>query len=292
MSIAHKTQPERIEFRCTCGARFRVDARLAGRRATCKTCNASMTIPHASTAEPVAAEQESAKEHERLGQATERQEVALQALCSICQSPIDDGEDILACPECHLPFHAECWQENMGCAAYGCPQVNALKKGPDLTIGGLPAGGQDGEYSRPVWHCAVGSQFYGPASALELSAWVRDKRITRATMVWKAGMANWVPISSLPELLSFVDPGHAAQSSDAGFPWELVLLAASAIGFLLSLVACGIPSLLVMIGTGVFGTKRFRDAGGLPAEWKGIAVLILAFVVSLAGFLAGVIVSM
>ena len=127
----------------------------------------------------------------------ERQEVALQALCSICQSPIDDGEDTLACPECHLPFHAECWQENMGCAAYGCPQVNALKKGPDLTIGGLPAAGQDGEYSRLVWHCAVGSQFYGPASALELSAWIREKRITTATMVWKAGMANWVPISSL-----------------------------------------------------------------------------------------------
>ena len=42
-----------------------------------------------------------------------------------------------------------------------------------------------------------------------------------------------------------------------------------------------------MIGTGVFGAKRFRDAGGLPAEWKGVAVLGLAFVVSLAGFLTG-----
>ena len=133
MSIAQKAQTERIEFRCTCGTRFRVDARLAGRRARCKTCNAGMTIPQASTAEPVAAEQEPAKTHERPGQPTERQEVALQALCSICQSPIDDGEDTLACPQCHLPFHSECWQENMGWRRLRLPAGQCTKEraGPD-----------------------------------------------------------------------------------------------------------------------------------------------------------------
>ena len=46
--------------------------------------------------------------------------------CAICQSSIYTAEKTIACPKCGLIFHAECWQENMGCAAYGCEQVNAL----------------------------------------------------------------------------------------------------------------------------------------------------------------------
>src|SRR5438874_13468857 len=46
--------------------------------------------------------------------------------CAICQSSIYTAEKTTTCPKCGLVFHAECWQENMGCAAYGCEQVNAL----------------------------------------------------------------------------------------------------------------------------------------------------------------------
>src|SRR5438034_11683013 len=46
--------------------------------------------------------------------------------CGICQSPIDTADETTTCPKCGLLFHADCWQENMGCAAYGCEQVNAL----------------------------------------------------------------------------------------------------------------------------------------------------------------------
>ena len=48
------------------------------------------------------------------------------ALCSICQTPIAVGEERTSCPSCHLTFHAQCWQENYGCSAYGCDQVNVL----------------------------------------------------------------------------------------------------------------------------------------------------------------------
>jgi hypothetical protein len=44
-----------------------------------------------------------------------------------------------------LPFHAECWEQNHGCSAYGCPQVGALKPaGKDSAAAGTrpgPAGG-------------------------------------------------------------------------------------------------------------------------------------------------------
>jgi hypothetical protein len=47
-------------------------------------------------------------------------------VCGICQSPIAAGESEHACPSCHIPFHADCWNENRGCSSYGCKQVNVL----------------------------------------------------------------------------------------------------------------------------------------------------------------------
>lgn len=41
-------------------------------------------------------------------------------LCTICQTGIVAGEQIVHCPSCALPFHRECWAENRGCSAYGC----------------------------------------------------------------------------------------------------------------------------------------------------------------------------
>ena len=43
--------------------------------------------------------------------------------CAICQSSIYPAEKTHPCPKCGLVFHAECWQENFGCASYGCDQV-------------------------------------------------------------------------------------------------------------------------------------------------------------------------
>jgi hypothetical protein len=47
--------------------------------------------------------------------------------CCVCQSSIYPDEKTTTCPKCGLTFHAECWEVNMGCAAYGCEQVDALK---------------------------------------------------------------------------------------------------------------------------------------------------------------------
>jgi hypothetical protein len=52
---------------------------------------------------------------------------AIMRECAVCQSAIRAGEETQACPSCGLSFHSECWQENWGCSAYGCNQVNALK---------------------------------------------------------------------------------------------------------------------------------------------------------------------
>ena len=44
-------------------------------------------------------------------------------LCAICQWPIRSGEAGAECPECRADYHAECWEENGGCAVYGCSRV-------------------------------------------------------------------------------------------------------------------------------------------------------------------------
>jgi hypothetical protein len=44
-------------------------------------------------------------------------------VCAICQSPLGAGEPQTKCPACAAPYHADCWQENGGCAVYGCAEV-------------------------------------------------------------------------------------------------------------------------------------------------------------------------
>lgn len=57
-------------------------------------------------------------------------------LCSICQTTIVGGEAVVHCPDCALPFHRECWEENHGCSQYGCRSAPDADKGdsaPELT---------------------------------------------------------------------------------------------------------------------------------------------------------------
>ena len=45
-----------------------------------------------------------------------------QLLCPYCRTLIASGAKVTFCTSCGLPYHTECWQENRGCAAYGCPE--------------------------------------------------------------------------------------------------------------------------------------------------------------------------
>jgi hypothetical protein len=49
-------------------------------------------------------------------------------ICSICQWKIEKTDPQHTCPACGLLFHEDCWNENRGCSAYGCSQVNILDK--------------------------------------------------------------------------------------------------------------------------------------------------------------------
>lgn len=41
-------------------------------------------------------------------------------ICPYCKAEIKEGDEVKVCPECGIPHHAACWEENKGCATSGC----------------------------------------------------------------------------------------------------------------------------------------------------------------------------
>jgi hypothetical protein len=50
------------------------------------------------------------------------------------------------------------------------------------------------------FYVGIGGQQQGPFDAATLAARARDGSLTRATLVWKPGMANWLAAEAVPEL--------------------------------------------------------------------------------------------
>lgn len=44
----------------------------------------------------------------------------VKEVCSYCQTPVKNSEELFLCPSCNSPYHKDCWLENSGCAVYGC----------------------------------------------------------------------------------------------------------------------------------------------------------------------------
>lgn len=125
------TKEESFTFSCECGKTLRARLSIVGRKAKCKTCGRIITIPKPRETYAFGAQ-------DGTGNGSKAGATTVDELCSICQTPIESDEPKIDCGRCSLPFHEECWRENLGCSAYGCPNVNALKRGPDILITNPP----------------------------------------------------------------------------------------------------------------------------------------------------------
>jgi hypothetical protein len=105
-----------ILFSCGCGAPLWAPEEWVGRRGKCLLCGERTPIPALPSMPPL-----SPKVNLKAAAAT-----AAARQCSICQWVIEPTDEQTTCPTCGLTFHAECWQENKGCSAYGCASVDAL----------------------------------------------------------------------------------------------------------------------------------------------------------------------
>lgn len=124
-----------IQFSCPCGKKLSVADAHAGKQGKCPQCGQVLTVP----VPAAAAASGGIPMPPALGGA---QGVAAQAapsaatkrMCAICQSPITPHEAAAPCPGCQAPYHVECWEENQGCAIYGCGQVPQTEGRGELEI--------------------------------------------------------------------------------------------------------------------------------------------------------------
>ncbi len=104
-----------VIFACECGARLWAPRGAAGSSTICPKCRRSVKCPGELPPPP-----------------TRHQ------ICGVCQWKIQFSEASTTCPACGVAYHADCWRENKGCAAYGCSQVNVLAEkladGTDVEI--------------------------------------------------------------------------------------------------------------------------------------------------------------
>lgn len=128
-----------IQFRCLCGTVVRAPSHLAGRRAKCPKCARTVLIPGTtlpSRSTPSDTDQTTAPRPSvpASSEAKKNHDLAPPEVCSFCNCVITRGEGQAACPVCRLPFHLDCWKDNLGCSAYGCSQVGILSQEPEMRL--------------------------------------------------------------------------------------------------------------------------------------------------------------
>ena len=103
-----------IKFQCpSCGQHLEAPPEAAGCALACPSCQSAIQVP--STIAPAESQ-------------TASQPASTGVSCAICQSPIQVIEPRSECPTCKAEYHADCWQENGGCAVYGCAEVPKVEQ--------------------------------------------------------------------------------------------------------------------------------------------------------------------
>lgn len=55
-----------------------------------------------------------------------------------------------------------------------------------------------------IYYVAIDGQQTGPLRESELMELIRDKRVSKDTLAWMPGMATWLPIEKVPEILKLI----------------------------------------------------------------------------------------
>ncbi|MFO7947073.1 MAG: RING finger protein [Armatimonadota bacterium] len=115
--------------------------------------------------------------------------------CPFCRFPIKPGEDIVVCPECGVPHHADCWEENGGCTTYGCTggRQAASQPTPATPPAGQSAGG-GGAY-RPQTSAGSGRSYSGgrAMSFEQLQGAELEARANNAIVLGVLGIMCFLP---------------------------------------------------------------------------------------------------
>ncbi|MCX7044626.1 MAG: DUF4339 domain-containing protein [Candidatus Sumerlaeota bacterium] len=81
-----------------------------------------------------------------------------------------------------------------------------------------------GNLSPAEWHIARGQQQRGPLTREQIISAIKSEQLNESDYLWKKGMAQWVPLASLPEFAKHLAikpppvPAQAAESQELS-PW-------------------------------------------------------------------------
>jgi len=140
-----------ILMQCECGAPLWVPASMAGAFGKCATCKGDITVPGvplSGVRRPLSpndsivdmpaitelGSEEAPDDPLAAGAFPRPRPAAANQICTICQTPIETFEATETCPACSQRYHAECWSQNRGCAAYGCTHVGALDTAEETSL--------------------------------------------------------------------------------------------------------------------------------------------------------------
>lgn len=131
------------------------------------------------------------------------------------------------------------------------------------------------------WYYYKGSNRCGPVAAGEIANLLRINEINRNTLVWKAGMTDWVPLNqtALNTLASDVLPPIPMQAVSDKYAWALATVPFLCDFFLTRLNIVGLINMLIIIGINcaflVLDINEIKKSGNNPGHWIWLGLAIV-----------------
>jgi hypothetical protein len=134
---------------------------------------------------------------------------------------------------------------------------------------------------------------YGPVPAEQIQKWIAEGRANAQTQTLAEGASGWKPLSLLPEFAHYFTPQvpPVASIPPLAAPgvrkisgWAL----AGLIFGVLSLIPCCCPCLFSIPGL-IFSLIGLSQVSGNPQHYEGRSMAIAGLVLSIAGFILGII---
>ena len=165
-----------------------------------------------------------------------------------------------------------------------------------------------------LWYYTQGAaqEKKGPVPEDEIRLLVASGQIQSSDLLWSEGMANWLPLSALPQLKgpssqiasAFTAPAAAAAAGQAGIPegltgWMTFVAVMTIISGAFYCLGCiwmiiGIPTIIA--GTALLGAKNaIANMGSVDASLSVFFAKLNSFlkitgIVYIIGFIAGIVI--
>jgi hypothetical protein len=156
------------------------------------------------------------------------------------------------------------------------------------------------EHAMAQWYSGRDGQQYGPFEEAQMMSMVADGRVLSSDLVWREGLAQWVPASSVPELfpsganpltqqqtfraqtLGYGGGTYSAAESFRGQAQTAMIL--SLVGLICVGIICG-PLAIVFASQALSGMKRSGNEDGKGMAIAGLVIGIIEVVLNLLSIL-------